>query len=231
MGQRQVDSRVMRTLGGATLRFENTLEAGRILRERCRRPNRAPHEFTTAVRAAHAQFQRRAAGAECAFEAAYPSIAGVGREIAIAALAVRLQDEHSRSPTQKGDFDCSPIAAVDRRSKRRAHLDWRRRRSQALKPDLRRALATAPFALRSARFAQRNSLADMAMPTATMGKPGPGNTSNAMPTKSTVPPARATMIFFNQLPGGSATKRGWPNWLAKSQPDKYDSCRILSILG
>jgi hypothetical protein len=52
------------------------------------------------------------------------------------------------------------------------------------------------FAFLSARRAQTNSLAKMAMPAKTMGIPGPGNISNAMPTNSTVPPTSATMSFF-----------------------------------
>lgn len=76
------------------------------------------------------------------------------------------------------------------------HLGDFLRRNNVRMPGHRRALAAAPFAFLSARRAQRNSLARMAMPATTIGNPGPGSTKSAMPTNSTVPPANATIIFF-----------------------------------
>ena len=75
----------------------------------------------------------------------------------------------------------------------------RRRRNHSLSPDFRRTLAAVPFALRNARRAQKNSVANIANPAAMIGKPGPGNTIMMNPRSKTVPPIRPIKNFFTRL--------------------------------
>ena len=71
-----------------------------------------------------------------------------------------------------------------------------RRRNHSLRPDFRRTFAAVPFALRKARRAQINSVANIANPAATIGKPGPGSTTMTNPISMIVPPIRAIKNFF-----------------------------------
>src|SRR6202000_3529246 len=84
----------------ATARFEHAFAAGRISLKSCSGPDRPLREFSAAVGAAPLEYCRYTDRAEGAFEAANPGFCGFGRQIAITALAIRLQDQHMQPPEE-----------------------------------------------------------------------------------------------------------------------------------
>src|ERR1700743_1342762 len=93
-------SAIVRVLRQATARFEHTFAAGRISLKSCSGPDRPLREFSAAVGTAPLEYCRYTDRAEGAFEAANPGFCGFGRQIAITALAIRLQDQHMQPPEE-----------------------------------------------------------------------------------------------------------------------------------
>jgi hypothetical protein len=62
--------------------------------QRFDRAHRPPHEFPAAVRALAVQAHEGAFGTKCAFKRADHCIARIGRQVAIAALAIRFDEKH-----------------------------------------------------------------------------------------------------------------------------------------
>ena len=79
---------------------------------RAARPHGPPREVAAAVRAAPAEHALRAVGAERALEGADPGEVALGRQVTVAALAVRAKLEHRSKPIRRAARQQGPGAAV-----------------------------------------------------------------------------------------------------------------------
>src|ERR1700677_1597409 len=91
----------------AALRFERTLTGRGISTQGFDGADGSAHELPAAIRAFSMQTRRSARAAECAFERTDHCFARARGQIAIAALAVRLHEQHGGPPLVRYSINCS----------------------------------------------------------------------------------------------------------------------------
>src|SRR3954471_6501429 len=132
-------ARRQRAEGGLALsalapgRLENPLRGRRIVCELASRAARPRNQLTAAVRTLPSKNPLRASPAEGAFEGTDESVAALGRQVAVAALAVRPELEHrnshraagarlemysATSSTSRGESGCAAMVMLPSRSAR-----------------------------------------------------------------------------------------------------------------
>src|SRR4051812_46664441 len=92
--------------------LQEALARGRMPRQHGGRPDRARDEIAPAIRAAAAEAVRRASRAEGALVGADDGVGGRGRQVLVAALAIRLEQKHRVAPLKLVSF-AGPAAAFN----------------------------------------------------------------------------------------------------------------------